>query len=150
MTKALSRERLKELFLYEPLTGEFIRRSTGAVAGSLKTSGYRHLGIDYKEYKEHRLAFLYMQGWIPGIVDHINRNKSDNRWVNLRKADYYINGANRDDNNDFVGVRWVRQKNYYVAAVRVKGKHIHLGCFDTHLAACHARWAYDKSVCIRP
>ncbi len=35
----------------------------------------------------HTLAFLYMEGAFPkNEVDHLNHNRSDNSWVNLRKV----------------------------------------------------------------
>ena len=57
--------------------------------------GYRSVSLNYYKFHAHRLAFLYMEGWIPQEVDHINRDRSDNRWVNLRAAGRFLNGINR-------------------------------------------------------
>jgi len=80
---------LKELFSYNPDTGIFIRKVSisnqvaGTVAGS-KDYDYIRIVVNKKRYLAHRLAFLYMLGKMPVEVDHINRNKHDNRWCNLR------------------------------------------------------------------
>jgi len=93
--KILTQNRLKELLEYNPETGLFIRKKTtasnaqvGNIAGFLnKHTGYKSIHIDGKEYYCHRLAFLYMNGFLPEKqVDHINRIKDDNRWINLRNA----------------------------------------------------------------
>lgn len=88
----ITQQRLKELFEYTPDTGLFIRKIrvgnqiAGNIAGSLKKDGYVYIKIDSKPYKAHRLAFLYMEGYMPEEVDHINRDCSDNRWCNLRAS----------------------------------------------------------------
>lgn len=92
MKNKLTQKRLKKLLYYNPDTGIFTwkinsRRSLkDAPAGNLHPSGYIRIGIDSKEYRAHRLAFLYMEGYIPeNDVDHINRVRDDNRWKNLRE-----------------------------------------------------------------
>lgn len=80
----LTRTRLKELLHYDAKTGEFFWRvnraklGAGETAGKTKSDGYRYIGIDGKIYAAYRLAFLWMTGVVPdGIIDHKNRNKSD-------------------------------------------------------------------------
>jgi hypothetical protein len=44
----------------------------------------------------HRLAFYLMTGkWPDGVVDHINRNPTDNRWCNLRDVSHKENLLNQ-------------------------------------------------------
>ena len=69
----LTSSRLRELLHYDPLTGLFTRlvsrsgRSAkkGVTAGWLHCRGYIHISVDSKDYKAHRLAFLYMEGVLP-------------------------------------------------------------------------------------
>lgn len=97
----LTRERLKELLEYDPNTGNFYwkiqvgqRAQVGKVAGGLNSRGYQRVCIDGKSHLMHRLACLYMTGEWPSVVDHINCEPSDNRWVNLRLCDRGQNAQN--------------------------------------------------------
>jgi Demerecviridae HNH endonuclease len=97
-------ERLKEILDYNPDTGVFkwrcrnnkkSRFKEGDVAGSLNRKGYRRVTVDGREYKEHRLAWFYMTGTWPKMVDHKNRVRSDNRWDNLRLGNPSLNSFNK-------------------------------------------------------
>ena len=56
------------------------------MAGSVHSTGYVRIGIDGRKYTSHRLAWLYVHGvWPSDQIDHINRNRSDNRIANLRE-----------------------------------------------------------------
>ena len=71
-----------------------------------------------EQYSAHRLARLYQTGWWPPAhIDHVNLDKADNRWSNLRAATRSLNGANRfrqaNNSSGFKGVhRRRRGKNY--------------------------------------
>lgn len=97
----LTSERLREILEYSPTTGEFtwkvdkrghIRR--GMLAGSIDPRGYRRIAIEQKFYYAHRLAWLWVHGETPEMIDHANLDKSDNRISNLRLADKSLNAAN--------------------------------------------------------
>lgn len=94
--------RLQALYEYNPLSGLFISRSrigsrpAGSVAGSRNKDGYICIRIDGISYYAHRLALLYVEGVYPEqVVDHINRCRSDNRYVNLRDVSVAVNNQNR-------------------------------------------------------
>jgi len=99
--KRLTKKRLKELMRYEPDVGYFMWKvSYGNVkkyshAGCLDKHGYVQIGVAGKVYRAHQLAFLYMEGYIPEEVDHINRVRDDNRFSNLRAANRRINTKNQ-------------------------------------------------------
>lgn len=98
----LTQDRLKELLAYDPENGWFTWRINNSVAkpgeraGGMHGLGYRMIGLEYKKYLEHTLAFFYMTGeWPKILIDHINGNKADNRWANLREATSSQNGHNK-------------------------------------------------------
>lgn len=139
----LTATRLRELLDYDPLSGLFTWKVTparsvkaGTVAGSLAARGYVNIKVDGKNYKAHRLAFLYMEGEFPLVeVDHINGVPSDNRWSNLRHAERWENQGNvpaRSDSKSGVrGVYWVKSKGKWVAQIKSAGRNYHLGYFST-------------------
>lgn len=72
-------------------------------------------------------------------VDHIDRNSLNNCRSNLRIANASQNASNRlkqaNNTSGFKGVGWHKQRGKWDAAIRVNGKRIHLGLFDTPHAA---------------
>lgn len=99
----LTLDRLKEVLSYDPETGDFtwlVTRGRNAPAGtvasqSVNSQGYRHIHVDMKGYKAHRLAWFYIYGVWPKLsLDHINGVKHDNRITNLREATRQQNRLN--------------------------------------------------------
>lgn len=154
--RPLTHERLCELLHYEPDTGVFTWRMASSVArpgdraGGGHSLGYRAIGLDYKKYLEHVLAWFYMTGtWPTADVDHKNADKQDNRWANLRLATRSQNGHNKlPQRRNKTGVKGVnRHGNKFRARINVGGQYIDLGVFSTLEAATAARRdAEDKMV----
>lgn len=64
--------------------------------GSLDKDGYLILKIKGKQFKAHRVAWLLVHGDFPkSELDHINRNRTDNRIENLRESNRKEQVANR-------------------------------------------------------
>ena len=134
----LTQERLKEVLNYDPETGVFTwaRKGPGVAfgkrAGSFTSEGYRRVTIDKKEYRAARLAWLYVYGeWPSEVVDHINRDRSDDRIRNLRDVPARVNSKN----NGSVGVCWVKAKKKWQAFIG----NVYLGQFEDFDAAVAAR-----------
>lgn len=77
-------------------------------------------------------------------VDHVNRNKLDNRRDNLRLTDGTINNLNREgaNRNSLTGVRGVtfdKHRCQYQSRIRIRGRCHFLGRFDSLEAAAEAR-----------
>jgi hypothetical protein len=86
----ITQAQLQALFDYDPATGNLIRKTRtansvriGDVAGSKNVDGYIQISIDSKPYMAHRLVWLWHGKELPQFIDHINRNKADNRIENL-------------------------------------------------------------------
>lgn len=150
----LTADRLKQILHYEPSTGAFTwlsRRSysknaeRGSRAGSL-AHGYVIISIDNKKYKAHRLAWLYMTGEFPSsILDHIDRNRSNNAWQNLREATRGGNAVNTDKRrNNPLGLVGVTKHGDRFRA-RISAGRKHLGVFDTAEQASGAYAAHAKT-----
>ncbi len=148
----LSQARLKELFNYDPETGFFtnIGRRGETCAGHLNTTGYRQIRIDGKLFCAHRLVWLYVHGAFPTeYLDHINRNKDDNRICNLREANRSQNNRNGSRRrNNKTGVPGVclasdRYLGNYRAFIRIDGKQKDLGIFETLAEAAAVRKAAE-------
>lgn len=127
---------------YNPITGHFTR--AGKRVGSRMKIGYREITVRSKKFYEHRLAFLFMTGEIPKMVDHVNGIKDDNRWCNLRASTKAQNNANRLSHKEWKGVHW--NHTGFCALITVNKKSLWLGQYETaeeaHLAYCFAAQLY--------
>jgi len=144
----LTQSRLKELLRYDPTTGLFSRFS-GKVAGAIRPDGYVRIMVARELFYAHRLAFLYMTGSFPTEqADHINGNRTDNRWINLRAVNNLENHKNQripiSNTSGVIGVHRAKKKNQWQAQIRHKGRRIHLGLFATIEEAAAAREKASK------
>ena len=88
----------------------------GKIAGCKSGAyGYKVLNFRNVQYSQHRIVWEMHNGVIPeGLsIDHIDRDKQNNRIENLRLADVFIQNANRDSNliNDPATGRFKRKRN---------------------------------------
>ena len=119
-------------------------RFAGAKAGHLcESHGYVQIRIDKKLYLAHRLAWLYMTGeWPVNDIDHINMNRSDNRFSNLREATRSQNLSNtrrRSTNSSGLkGVSWSAGMKAWTAQICHAGVTKNLGYYDCPAAASFA------------
>lgn len=92
-------------------------------------------------YHCHKLAIYIHTGEYPDLVDHINRDPSDNRLTNLRKATQQQNMVNskiRKDNK--TGVKGVFKLDHrYLAYINRFGVRYRLGLFNSLEEATAAR-----------
>jgi len=163
----LTQAELKSLVHYDPETGIFTWlprpvvhsrhkiwniRFAGKQAGHVDTLGYNIITLGIKKPHAHRLAWLYVYGYLPlDDIDHIDGNRNNNRIINLREATRSENLQNistcRSDNKcGVLGVGFIKATNKYRAKIKYQGKQKHLGCFDTaeqaHRAYLEAKRKY--------
>lgn len=164
MTK-ITQETVKTFFHYDPETGEFIRRMFIDNQGNLyprsspvrskHQSGYYIASIEGKRYRVHHLIFIYMVGKPPeGFVDHVNGNRTDNRWGNLRVVTRQGNqknqGVRKDCSSGRTGVYWYKPLMKYQAQITICGKRVHLGYYSDFESAVLARRAAEDRFDFHP
>jgi hypothetical protein len=90
-------ERLREVLHYSPETGVFVRKiSRGRKAvGSVVGTTSNIVWIDNASYRAHRLAWFYVTGaWPTHEIDHIDGDRANNRFLNLRDVTRSVNREN--------------------------------------------------------
>lgn len=81
-------------FSYDAATGT-ITRNDRKGTGSYDKDGYLIIKINSRQYKAHRLAWFLFYGEFPEMeIDHINRDRTDNRISNLRESTRQENATN--------------------------------------------------------
>lgn len=112
-------------------------RFSGEIAGSKDSRGYIQVKLDGHKHLAHRLAFLYMTGKMPKEIDHIDRVRANNAWLNLREASHIQSSGNK------FSIGFYKTKSgRFRAQICVNYKITHLGTFDTEV---EARSAYIKA-----
>lgn len=151
----LTAERLREVLHYDPETGVFTwkvstcrRMRAGQVAGCLDNTGYLKVSVDSCRHLLHRLAWLYVTGqWPDSSIDHINRERSDNRFVNLREASGSENQQNSKvsirNTSGHKGVSYLGGK--WKAQISLNKRCIYLGLYSDIAAAVAARRAAESA-----
>jgi len=145
---------LLKLLSYDPETGDFrwkVRKNSyggkanvGSIAGGHTAESWG-IRINGEMYLAHRLAWFYMtKSWPKEEIDHINRNRLDNRFCNLREANSQENKRNKsaykNSKSGVKGVSWSNAANKWVARIHTGIKYKHLGVFSE---ISEAKAAYD-------
>lgn len=163
----LTQSYLKTILHYDPDTGCFTwlprpsgsfkryrqfltwnLRFSGKEAGSVDALGYVRLGINGRRHKAHRLAFVYMAGAFPDTeIDHINGDKRDNRFANLRAVSRSVNQKNaairKDNISGCTGVSWGKLTCKWVVRITSAGRTYKLGEYADLGDAVEARKAAE-------
>lgn len=140
-TNQINIDELKSVLSYDEKTGIFRWKETsskkmkpGSIAGTKDNYGYIYITYKGNKYKAHRIAYAFIYEFLPEEIDHINRNKEDNRIINLSPSDNKKNKKNKsksiNNTSGVNGVYWHSRENKYQASIGHNGKLIHLGYFD--------------------
>lgn len=153
------KEMLKRYVRYEPSTGRFFRKEklpgNGAkpagteVAGYVGPHGYltaAFLGRKGRRYTFHRVAWMLTYGeWPDGMIDHKDRDKTNNRISNLRTVCPEDNAKNMSissrNTSGISGVCWHKSRNKWFLQVNSGGRRVHSSYHDDLLSAVAARFA---------
>jgi hypothetical protein len=141
---------------YDPETGVLFwsisptpRIKIGAKAGSRSTRGYVYVEVDGHNMRANRIIFAMQTGrWPVGNVDHEDRDRSNNRWGNLREATPSQNSANSKVRcNNKLGFKGVtRAGSAFQASITHQGVVHYLGRHHSPEAAHAAYMAKAKEL----
>lgn len=152
----ISQKELKEWLKYDKDTGIFTRikikqrdnkNKVGDDVAKNYRNGYLRIRINGKLYSAHILAWIYVYGCPPSkTIDHIDRDKLNNRISNLRDVNMSINKINQKANNrnksGKTGVYMCSRSRKWIATITPPNlKRIRLGVFDDLSDAIKAREA---------
>jgi len=168
MKTDLTRETLKTYFTYDPEGGMFARirrrdrwggeRQCYEPIVSMNNRGYRWVRVFRETHLVHRLIVLYMTGAHPfGEVDHIDGDRLNNKWVNLRDVNAFENSRNQGNRVDNTsGTRGVtyrtngRGKKRWKARISHEGMRFDLGDYLTKEEAIAARVEAEQRLGYHP
>ena len=145
----INAEQVRLLLTYDPDTGIMRRHKDGAELRSVGVNGYLRGRVAGELHYVHRLAFAWMTGaFPPHQVDHINRNRADNRWCNLRHANNKENAQNRSARSGSAsGCLCVYPANgRWQVKLKVDGRNVVVGRFDDIEEAAAAAVAAKASL----
>jgi len=154
MLKPLFTGSVHDLLRYEDgrlfWRSDVARRSrAGDEAGSLTGAGYWQISYRYIMHRRHRVIYYMHTGELPDLIDHIDRDKSNDRIENLRPASKSLNVHNSTYIKGMVpyrGVTFNKNKNKYQAELTVDGRRMYLGRFET---AEEAHLVYEREKSLR-
>jgi len=97
----------------------------------------------------HRICWVFYHGeWPDGLIDHINGDKTDNSFYNLRVVTPEENarnmGLSSTNTSGFTGVYKAKRDGAWRAGVSSTGGYKSLGVFDSFEEAAEARKKYNR------
>lgn len=134
---------IRRVFTYDPETGAFFHsvdrgRSQRYKAGDVidnvpnNTHGYIVLWAGKRAYLAHRIAWFLQTGIWPSDIDHLDHNRTNNRFSNLREVSHQENMKNmtlyKSNNSGVSGICIAgRNKDRWRVTVNIGGKQTYLG-----------------------
>ena len=152
----LTQKELQALLSYDAESGRFIwlvkpsnKVRIGSEAGhKRKRGGYIYIKIKEKGYFAHQLAWFYVYGYWARIIDHKDRNPSNNALSNLREATVSqnaLNSVNRTNTSGYRGVTWNKRAKKWQAQARLNNRYHYLGVFESSEDASSAFEAFSRT-----
>lgn len=141
----LTQELIKQFVHYNPDTGVLVRTHAlnrahqivpkHHIPTATNIQGYLQLRMFKTPRLVHRLAWLYMRGSVPKEIDHINGDRRDNRWVNLREVTSSENkrnmGVSVTNKSGVPGVFFYPRYQKWEVTITRENQHHYLGRFES-------------------
>ena len=125
-------------------------RYAGKQLKTIDGKGYYHFAHLRKFYRVHRMAWLYVTGDMPDVIDHINGDRQDNRFCNLKNTTHQINHLNQRINttntSGVSGVYKNKAKGIWCAQIKFNGKTQHLGSSKSFFEAVCMRKSEERKL----
>ena len=131
------------LFAYNEQTGTLTWLRSGLEVGWIE-NGYRRVELNGAKFFIHHIIWVMMTGeWPSRKIDHKDRNRSNNKWENLRLADDTENARNKslhsNNTSGHTGVSWNKRQQKWIAHITIDYKTIRIGGYSTIEDAIKAR-----------
>lgn len=114
----------------------------------INENGYLSTNNNKRENDKRRKIKMHQLIMKDSNIDHINRNKLDNRKINLRVCSIIENnrnkGMSKNNTSGIIGVSWDKENNKWVAQITVSGKNKKLGRFKEKEHAIKCRLESEK------
>ena len=146
---------LSRYLKYNPDTGIGIwiaspgRRVKAQTIAGYYNKGYLQIAYKKRLYRGHRLFWYLQTKEDPKnfTIDHIDQNKANNKFCNLRLATQTQQRQNifihKNNTTGFRGIRWREHSQRYEARIALNGKRIQLGLYKTLDQAVAVRQAKE-------
>ena len=142
-----------ELFFYDQKTGNILQKKkrpkvkVGEIAGSITPKGYRYIQANGRKYAAHHLVWYFETGSFPTLfLDHIDGNKLNNHFSNLREVTIKQNNEHRgkqiNNTTGYKGVTYNKRLGKFIAQIQHNYKTQYLGVFESALEASQV---YEKT-----
>ena len=150
---------LRHRYNYDPITGYLTHRFragnriAGSIVGGDNGQGYLTGSINGVLYRVHRLIWKHYYGQDPAgyQIDHINRDRSDNRISNLRLATHGQNKRNSRANRNIASghkyIYYIKGSQKYRVMFYVNRKNLSVGTYTNLQEAIHVRDVKGPELC---
>lgn len=114
---------VNDLKVFKRWNSRYANKQAGGIS---KTNGYAQVSINNHPYYQHRIIFIMEYGYNPeNEIDHIDRDRTNNKLDNLREVTRSCNTKNRDiqtnNNSGVTGVYQDKRTLSWVAQIKVSG-----------------------------
>ena len=119
----------------------YCKKSNRLLKTQLDTTGYKIIKFNYfslvkKKYIHKLIAEIFIPNFNPElytVIDHIDKNKTNNCLTNLRWVSISINNRNRilPSRKHFLPTGVSKRKNRYISTISIEKKKKFLGSYKT-------------------
>jgi len=149
------RRRDRSWFTSDRIHKAWNTRFSGKPTGHVSTTSgeYRqvHVGLLGRLYIASHLIWMWMTGdQPPAVIDHEDRDGTNNTWGNLRASDSVRNARNMSrssrNSSGVTGVAWHSRDGVWQAMIGDGGRLRHLGSFEDWFEAVCARKSAERQL----